>query len=191
MNCQGFAFFTDDSRFILLKNQYPDDWQKTDWSKMNGYPSNSLNSQSVSNTVLDSYKSDMRKWLDRYYNSRWTSPDTYAYSLSSNQWLVAMRVGAGTISYTGSDPVVKAHVDYFNNSYKFDYHYLYRASDGKWYNKHGGFDSEIASGTWVDPASIAANSSDAWALSFPTSSNGKKLFYYYKSSTVFYAVRQQ
>lgn len=189
MNCQGFAFFTDDSRITSLKNQYPNDWWKTNWPIMNSYPSNSSNTQSVSNIALNSYKSNMSTWLNRYYNSRWTSPNAYDYNLSSDQWLVAMWVGAGTISYTGSDPLVKAYVNDFNANYKYDYHYLYRASNGKWYNKHGGTASEIASGTWVDPASTAANSSDAWALSFPTSSGGEVSFYYYKSSTVFYAVR--
>lgn len=189
MNCQGFAFFTDDSRLTSLKSQYPEDWGYINWPKMNSYPSNSSNTQSVSNTALDSYKSDMRTWLNRYFNSRWTSPNAYDYNLSSDQWLVAMRVGAGKISYTGNDPVVKANVDFFNDNIKFDYHYLYRASNGKWYNKHGNTASEIASGTWIDPASTAANSSDAWALSFPTSSGGEISFYYYKSSTVFYAVR--
>ena len=100
----------------------------------------------------------MEKWLDINFAGRWRDADAYDEILSSNEWIVCMRVGVA---------------DGF-----FDYHFWYRANDGYWYNKHGWKQaSERVSGNVVDPST--ANTSDGWKY------NGA---YFYTSETVYYVI---
>ena len=112
--------------------------------------------------ALSITKTAMRSWLNSNFSGRWREVSGYDATLASNEWLVAMRVGK-------------------NSTYGFDYHYWYRANNGKWYNKHGWREgSEMVSGNVVNPST--ANSSDGWKLNGITN--------YYSSSTVYYAIRQ-
>ena len=115
--------------------------------------------------ALSITKTAMRSWLNSNFSGRWREVSGYDVALASNEWLVAMRVGVG--NYGGKTP--------------YDYHYWYRANNGKWYNKHGWREgSEMVSGNVVNPST--ANSSDGWKLNGITN--------YYSSSTVYYAIRQ-
>lgn len=89
----------------------------------------------------------------------------YDAALEQDEWLVCMRVGVEVV------PI-------FDNFY--DYHFWYRASDGKWYNKHGWRNaSECVDGV-VNPST--ANNSTGWALDYITN--------FYSSETIYYAVKQ-
>lgn len=112
---------------------------------------------SVSN-ALDVTKSLLEDWLDANFPKKWKEAPSYNYELNSNQWLVAMRVGVNSVM-------------------GFDYHFWYRASDGKWYNKHESSPSEEVSGNVVNPST--ANTSDGWK------NQGE---YFYTSRTVYYAI---
>lgn len=103
--------------------------------------------------------------------------EVYRYDapLASNEWLVAMRVGVGK----------------YNDSYHYDYHFWYRASDGKWYNKHGHrAASEMVSGNVTNPSN--ANSSDGWSLDYfdQKTQTIKTYTNFYSSSTAYYAVKK-
>lgn len=89
----------------------------------------------------------------------------YEAALAQDEWLVCMRVGVGYIS---------------NREVLYDYHFWYRASDGKWYNKHGWTQaSECVDGV-VNPST--ANDSTGWQLGdIPN---------FYSSNTIYYAVKQ-
>ena len=60
-----------------------------------------------------------------------------------------------------------------------DYHFRYRANNGKWYNKHGTNPSVEVSGDVINPST--ANTSDGWE---------HEGVYFYKSETVYYAITQ-
>lgn len=85
----------------------------------------------------------------------------YDAVLEQNEWLVCMRVGA-------------------DENIGYDYHFWYRANDGKWYNKHGWFfASECVEGV-INPST--ANGSSGWSLASRIN--------FYSSETVYYAVKQ-
>lgn len=85
----------------------------------------------------------------------------YNAALEQNEWLVCMRVGV-------------------NSSKGYDYHFWYRANDGKWYNKHGPYHaSECVEGV-VNPST--ANGSSGWSL--------EDSINFYSSQTIYYAVKQ-
>lgn len=89
---------------------------------------------------------------------------SYDTTLEHNEWLVCMRVG---VKKVGESDV-------------YDYHFWYRASDGKWYNKHGWKEaSECVEGV-VNPT--LANGCSGWSLG--SSIN------FYSSQTIYYAVKQ-
>ncbi len=117
---------------------------------------------SVSN-ALSRTKTRMTAWLNAKFSGKWREVSGYDAPLNSNEWLVAMRVGINSYA-----------------SIKYDYHFWYSASNGKWYNKHGALNpaGEVSGGI-INPST--ANSSDGWKL------GGN---YYYTSSTVYYAVRK-
>ena len=103
----------------------------------------------------------MVEWLNCNFGSnKWREVNHYAVSLTNDEWLVCMRVGKG-------------------GGVGFDYHFWYRANDGKWYNKHGYYyASECVEGV-VNPST--ANNSSGWKLEDITN--------YYSSTTVYYAVK--
>lgn len=132
----------------------------------------------VSTTVqnaLTRTQTRMTSWLNAKFPNKWRQVNGYDAPLASNEWLVAMRVGVGKI----------------NDIYNYDYHFWYRASDGKWYNKHGHHAaSEMVSGNVTNPSN--ANSSDGWNLNYfdPKTQTTKTFTNFYSSSTVYYAVKK-
>jgi hypothetical protein len=187
MNCHGFAFFTDDVRFDALKTQHSNRWndssvpvRQRNRPIMPSYPINHPNDLVLvnHNASLASFTEDMRAWLNQNFSGRWSNVTTQGHTatLSEEQWLVAMRVGAGTIDNPGNN----SQIAFFNTHMRFDYHFWYRASNGLWYDKPGQGNSRQVSSSVIDPASSAANSTGSWSL------YGQ---FYYRSSTVFYAVR--
>lgn len=99
--------------------------------------------------------------LDNCFPKGWRVVSSYDAALEQNEWLVCMRVGV-------------------NSSKGYDYHFWYRASDGKWYNKHGPYHaSECVEGV-VNPST--ANGSSGWSL--------EDSINFYSSQTIYYAVKQ-
>ncbi len=119
-------------------------------------------STSVEN-ALKRTEERMKDWLNDTFASKWRTASGYNDLLATNEYLVAMRVG-----------IIE------NNDY--DYHFWYRASNGKWYNKHESSPSEEVSGNVVNPST--ANTSDGWKNS--SYSGGQ----FYTSDIVYYAVKQ-
>lgn len=109
----------------------------------------------------------MNTWLNDKFPNKHRKVNGYDSQLYSNEWLVAMRVGVGDYNNDGN-------ID-------FDYHFWYRANDGKWYNKHGlAGNSEMVSGNVLNPST--ANYSNGWKLNGITN--------YYSSNTIYYAIEQ-
>lgn len=99
--------------------------------------------------------------LDECFPNGWRVVSSYNAALEQNEWLVCMRVGV-------------------NSEKRYDYHFWYRASDGKWYNKHGAYHaSECVDG--VENPSLA-NGSSGWSLD--------GIINFYSSETIYYAVKQ-
>ena len=111
-------------------------------------------STTVDNALLRT-KTRMVSWLNsKFGTKKWREVKSYDASLASDEWLVCMRVGV------------------VNGNY--DYHYWYRANNGKCYNKHGYYlASECVSGV-VNPST--ANSSSGWSLGGQTN--------FYSSKTI-------
>lgn len=145
INCQAYAFFrtkTDAEAFYPYDHTYE-----------------YINLEK--NEALEKTKVEMKKWLNNTFtSSRWREVERFDATLSSNEWLVCMRVG-----------VIKGS--------EYDYHFWYRADDGKWYNKHGWYlASECIEGV-VNPSK--ADSSSGWSLDGYTN--------FYSSDTVYYAIK--
>lgn len=145
INCQAYAFFrtkTDAEAFYPYDHTYE-----------------YINLEK--NEALEKTKVEMKKWLNNTFtSSRWREVERFDATLSSNEWLVCMRVG-----------VIKGSA--------YDYHFWYRADDGKWYNKHGWKNaSECVEGV-IDPSK--ADSSSGWSLDGYTN--------FYSSNTAYYAIK--
>ncbi|MCL2023417.1 MAG: hypothetical protein FWG82_03500 [Oscillospiraceae bacterium] len=113
-------------------------------------------------------KTRMKAWLNAKFPGKWYEVGGYSYTIASDEWMVAMRVGVG--SYGGA--------------YDYDYHFWYRAKNGTWYNKHGWYlASEKAYGQ-MDPANSAANTSYYGGWNLGNTVN------YYSSATVFYVIKK-
>lgn len=104
INCLGYAFNVSDK----------------DADKLRVYMSGTkINKNSEITEALKETKIQMNKWLnEEFTSSGWREVKSYDTSLSSNEWLVCMRVGV-------------------TKEKGYDYHFWYRAKDGKWYNRHG------------------------------------------------------
>ncbi len=108
--------------------------------------------------------------------------------LKDGEWLVAMRFGRELRDYkeryySKVNGVMTAELDW----YWTDYHYMYRASNGKWYNKHGALASEECSGNIINPSTDAT---DGWVSK---ASTGPVKIYsagHYDSATVYFAVKK-
>ncbi|MBP3922432.1 MAG: hypothetical protein J6D27_05650 [Ruminiclostridium sp.] len=102
--------------------------------------------------------------------------------LKDGEWLVAMRFGRAIKKYT--------HVDSGSSDYQpwFDYHYMYRASNGKWYTKHGYVEaSEECSGNIINPST---DPTDGWASEDVIEPEISAETSYYDSETVYFAVKK-
>ncbi len=120
-------------------------------------------------------KDRMRSWLNDKFHNKWRPVDRYDEPLASNEWLVAMRVGV-------------------NSTIGYDYHFWYRANDGRWCNKHGtveGESSERLPAYIVDPSTDTATNSSGWSLKVKFI-DGSEYVYpgFYSSSTQYYAIAQ-
>lgn len=159
-NCLAYAFFLDEDTF----------------GRNNAVLQNMAVNPTPLPTALSRTKTEMAKWLKETFGTgNYREVDRYNSPLASNEWLVAMRVG------------VKPYTVYDGEKYitlYYDYHFWYRANNGKWYNKHGyGLASppEEVSGNVTNPSASGENSSDGWYMGNT---------YYYDSNTVYYAVKQ-
>ena len=106
----------------------------------------------------------------------------YDAELKDGEWLVAMRFGRAIKKYT--------HVDNGSIDYQpwFDYHYMYRASNGKWYTKHGYVEaSEECSGNIINPS---IDATDGWASEDVVEPEISAETGYYNSETVYFAVKK-
>lgn len=133
------------------------------------------NSQRYENLSLDVALAETitqtNGWINRNrIGNGYRELKSYKDSLNTNEWLVCMRVGVDADGI--KDGIIVP---------KYDYHFWYRASDGKWYNKHGWHNpSEEVTGV-INPST--ANDSSGWAY------NGCKN--YYSSKTVYYAITEK
>ena len=93
----------------------------------------------------------------------------YKQILYDDEWLICMRVGV--MAPYGPPSNVSEPV--------FDYHFWYRANDGKWYNKHGDYPSEDTSNESVNPSTAAFDS--GWRNGTTTD--------FYNSETIYYAIK--
>lgn len=102
--------------------------------------------------------------------------------LNDGEWLVAMRFGRCINKYTHAD---NGSIDY---QPWVDYHYMYRASNGKWYTKHGYVEaSEECSGNIINPSTDAT---DGWASEDVVEPEIIAETAYYDSETVYFAVKK-
>ena len=94
--------------------------------------------------------------------------NSYSGVIGTDCWLVCMRVG-----------VTRSANSNYND---YDYHFWYRASNGKWYNKHGWYASPEEVVDIINPSSSQATNSPGWSLG---SNVG-----FYSSNTIYYWVRE-
>ena len=125
--------------------------------------------------ALKETKTQMNKWLnEEFTSSGWREVGSYDATINSNEWLVCMRVGVNKDLVDGDTKGL------------YDYHFWYRANDGKWYNKHGWYkESKCVEGV-LNPASTMANSSSGWEYE---TKDGIIYKNFYSSDTVFYAIK--
>lgn len=155
LNCQAYAFNVSKQDAIDFRKSIKD--------------YDSYKNLSVAE-ALRKTKIHMKSWLDEEFTSSgWREVGSYDAVINSNEWLVCMRVGVDK----------NVVVDEYGKKGLYDYHFWYRANDGKWYNKHGWYKkSECVEGV-VNPST--ANSSSGWSIDGYTN--------FYSSDTVYYAIK--
>lgn len=167
INCIGYAFDVSYDAAIRFRKNIKD---------FENYKNLSVSE------ALRKTKIEMKKWLDEEFTSSgWREVTNYNDNLKSNEWLVCMRVGVNKDIIT----------DEKGNKGLCDYHFWYRASDGKWYNKHGWFNESKCIENVLNPSSIPADNSSGWELVYRNPVTGANETYknFYSSDTVFYAVK--
>lgn len=110
--------------------------------------------------------------------------------LKDGEWLVAMRFGRDIRKvteryYNRINGVMTARYQTYDY-YWSDFHYMYRARDGKWYNKHGQLASEECSGNIINPST---DPTDGWISSVSTADIQMSTSYY-DSETIYFAVKK-
>ncbi|MBQ2798960.1 MAG: hypothetical protein IJF09_06190 [Ruminiclostridium sp.] len=110
--------------------------------------------------------------------------------LKDGEWLVAMRFGRDVRKvteryYNRVNGVMTAKYQTYD-LYWSDFHYMYRACNGKWYNKHGQLASEECSGNIINPST---DPTDGW-ISNPSTADMQISTAYYDSETVYFAVKK-
>lgn len=125
--------------------------------------------------ALTRTKNRMTSWLNAIFPNKWRQVNRYDAPLTSNEWLVAMRVGV-------------------TSELGYDYHFWYRSNNGRWCNKHGtveGESSEMLPAYIVDPSTDTATNSSGWSLKVKKSDGSERVITgFYSSSTVYYAITQ-
>ena len=128
---------------------------------------NITNSGSISN-AYNITKNRFETWLNKYYKNKWrdVTSDGYKAVLKDDEWLICMRAAN--------------YYDDFDNSFNYDYHFWFRANNGKWYNKHGWYYASEYMDDIVDPSN--ASGASGWR-------NGK-IDDFYSSKTAYYAIKK-
>lgn len=161
--CRGYKYENSENINCLAFafNISEDTFRKENYFTNSDY--NYCRSVSVADALART-KLRMTSWLNETLSGKWRPVSNYDATLNSNEWLVAMRVGVDS-----ADPW-------------YDYHFWYRASNGKWYNKHEEKPSEEVSGNVINPST--ANTSNGWYhRDYPN-------YQFYTSDTVYYAIKQ-
>lgn len=163
INCQAYAFFST--------KKYAEDFSDSiDFLEYR---------ELSTDEAFRRTKIELESWLnEKFTSSRWREVKSYDAAIASNEWLVCMRVGV-------SDNVI---LDSRLGIGAYDYHFWYRADNGKWCNKHGWYnESEFIEG--IENPSID-NSSSGWALTaYDLSLNLKTFKNFYSSNTAYYAIK--
>lgn len=149
-NCFCYAFNQSKDKLILEIMNIDLDFGKMTVS----------NALKATREVLEG-KNGSKGLLAEYFPKGYRVVAGYDSPLEQNEWLVCMRVGV-------------------NSSKGYDYHFWYRASDGKWYNKHGWREASECLEGIVNPST--ANNSTGWTL--------EGVVNFYSSETIYYAVKQ-
>ncbi len=128
---------------------------------------NITNSGSISN-AYNITKSRFETWLNKYYKNKWrdVTSDGYKAVLKDDEWLICMRAAN--------------YYNKVNKSYKYDYHFWFRANNGKWYNKHGWYYASEYMDDIVDPSN--ASGASGWSYG--------KIDDFYSSKTAYYAIKK-
>jgi len=108
INCQGYAFFTNDAPFGWFTKNHWNYWIS---------PTSSIPD------VLTSVRFAMPAYLSiNFPNGRWREVPNINVPLNFGEWMVVMKIGK----------VVTNGV-----TQRFDYHFWYRTSNGRWAHKRG------------------------------------------------------
>lgn len=124
MNCQGYAFFTDDKPPIF-NNIYDDPSDNQLVDQLARQYHNAKNSADLLEAMIDL----MELWLEKTYSGGRWEYGSLNDELASNQWMVVMRVGVR--QFEG------------DLGYQRDYHFWYRTNTGNWAHKQGDNHSEL------------------------------------------------
>ncbi len=92
--------------------------------------------------------------------------DGYKAVLKDDEWLICMRAG-----------------NYYNKtskSFEYDYHFWFRANNGKWHNKHGWYYASEYMDDIVDPSN--ASGASGWSCG--------AIKDFYNSKTAYYAIKK-
>ena len=116
-------------------------------------------------------KTTLEEWMDDILGEdNWrqiadtTANPAYTAALYDDEWLVCMRVG---VNKQNGSPTM------------FDYHFWYRANNGKWYNKHGSEKPAEASSE-LNPSTVK----NAAGWEYKHSRN------FYNSEVIYYAIKE-
>ena len=120
-------------------------------------------SVTVSN-VLNTISGLLASWLNNTFPNKWRGVSSYNSYLYPDEYLVCLRVG--------------------KNSDRWDYHFWFRASNGKWYDKHGWNSYEECLGSIINPGNVSSTC-PGWALTY----NYTTHYNFYTSNILYYAVK--
>lgn len=163
INCQAYAFFSTKT------------FAKDFSSRIDFYEYRGLSKDEA----LRRTKIELESWLDeKFTSSRWREVKSYDSTIASDEWLVCMRVGV-------NDKVI---IDSRFGVGAYDYHFWYRADNGKWYNKHGWYNESKCIENIENPS--IDSSSSGWELTaYDLSLNLTTFKNFYSSNTVYYAIK--
>ena len=169
INCQAFAYFLNEEQGDLgFNNQYFEGDRDREYWAENGDIGAALSytkgclEEWMDNNVEDGIWESWRQIVDT------DNAPAYMKQLYDDEWLICMRVG---ISEVRSAPSYVSQI--------FDYHFWYRAIDGKWYHKFGGAESDKAC-EGVNPSTTG----DVAGWKYYVTPE------FYTSDTIYYAVKQ-
>lgn len=132
---------------------------------------NDVSNITASGSISNAYnitKNRFETWLNKYYKNKWrdVTSDGYKAVLKDDEWLICMRAG-----------------NYYNKtskSFEYDYHFWFRANNGKWHNKHGWYYASEYMDDIVDPSN--ASGASGWSCG--------AIKDFYNSKTAYYAIKK-